>query len=189
MVALLLGPFGTTSWAQAVKTPDAVSLHGAGSTFAAPLYKKWIEEYAVSHPNVSISYDVVGSGEGVKRFLADAVDFAGSDEILSDSETAKAGGAIMIPITAGMIAIAYNIPGVNAEIKLPRETSMSISSPARSGNGTIRASRPPTRHSRFHTATSRLSRARTAAVPPRRSPIIWPRSVLRGSQAEWALES
>ena len=25
------------------RTPDAVSLHGAGSTFAAPLYKKWIE--------------------------------------------------------------------------------------------------------------------------------------------------
>src|SRR5271165_1180802 len=73
VVILLLGPCCTASWAQ------SVSLHGAGSTFAAPLYKKWIEEYAVSHPNVSLAYDVVGSGEGVKRFLADAVDFAGSD--------------------------------------------------------------------------------------------------------------
>jgi phosphate transport system substrate-binding protein len=118
---LLFGAFGATSQAQTLKTPDSVSLRGAGSTFAAPLYKKWIEEYAVSHPNVSISYDVVGSGEGVKRFVADAVDFAGSDEILSDSETAKAGGAIMVPITAGMIAICYNIPGVNNEIKLPRD--------------------------------------------------------------------
>ena len=126
VAVLLLGPFGATSQAQTLKTSDSVSLRGAGSTFAAPLYKKWIEEYAVSHPNVSISYDVVGSGEGVKRFLADAVDFAGSDEILNDSESAKAGGALMIPITAGMIAIAYNIPGVNAEIKLPRDVYVDI---------------------------------------------------------------
>ena len=73
--------------------------------------------YAPSQPLISISYDVVGSGEGVRRFLADAVDFAGSDEILNDSESAKAGGAIMIPITAGMVVIAYNIPGVTGEIK------------------------------------------------------------------------
>ena len=125
-ITILLGPCTTRVWAQAGKTSETVSLHGAGSTFAAPLYKKWIEEYAVSHPNVSISYDVVGSGEGVKRFLANAVDFADSDEILSDSESAKAGGALMIPITAGMIAIAYNIPGVNAEIKLPRDVYVDI---------------------------------------------------------------
>jgi phosphate transport system substrate-binding protein len=112
--------------AQTAKSERALSLHGAGSTFAAPLYKKWIEEYAVSHPNVSISYDAVGSGEGVKRFLAGAVDFAGSDEILNDSESAKAGGAAMIPVTAGMIALAYNVPGVNNEIKLPRDVYVDI---------------------------------------------------------------
>jgi phosphate transport system substrate-binding protein len=123
-VLLFLSSFGATSWAQEVKA--STSLRGAGSTFAAPLYKKWIEEYAFSHPNISISYDAVGSGEGVKRFLADAVDFAGSDEILNDSESAKAGGAVMIPVTAGMIALAYNIPGVNTEIKLPRDVYVDI---------------------------------------------------------------
>ena len=57
--------------------PNAtISLRGAGSTFAAPLYKKWIEEYAVAHRDVSIAYDAVGSGEGVKRFIAKEVDFA-----------------------------------------------------------------------------------------------------------------
>ena len=45
-VAILLGPCTTRVWAQAGKTSETVSLHGAGSTFAAPLYKKWIEEYA-----------------------------------------------------------------------------------------------------------------------------------------------
>jgi phosphate transport system substrate-binding protein len=125
-LALLIGSASNTSYAQDGKTSDSVSLRGAGSTFAAPLYKKCIEEYAVSHPNVSISYDVVGSGEGVTRFLADAVDFAGSDEILTDSESAKAGGAIMIPVTAGMVVIAYNIPGVTSQIKLPRDVYVDI---------------------------------------------------------------
>ena len=108
-------------WAQEPRTGNSVTLHGAGSTFAAPLYKKWIDEYGVAHRNVAISYDSVGSGEGVKRFLAGTVDFAGSDEMLSESEAAKVPGAIMLPVTAGMIALAYNIPGVTSEIKLPRD--------------------------------------------------------------------
>lgn len=130
LLALALTWFGmsnATSWAQSPQTEKPVALHGAGSTFAAPLYKKWIEEYGVAHPNVSISYDVVGSGEGVKRFIADAVDFAGSDEILTESEASKLHeAALMVPITAGMIALAYNIPGVTSEIKLPRDVYVDI---------------------------------------------------------------
>jgi phosphate transport system substrate-binding protein len=113
----------TASWAQ----NGPVSVRGAGSTFAAPLYKKWIDEYAVAHRNVSTSYDVVGSGEGVRRFIADAVDFAGSDEILTQSESSQLReAALMVPITAGMIALSYNIPGVTAEIKLPRDVYVDI---------------------------------------------------------------
>ena len=124
-VLLFLSSFGATSWAQEVKA--STSLRGAGSTFAAPLYKKWIEEYVFAHPNISIAYDAVGSGEGVKRFIADTVDFAGSDEILTTAEASKTReGSIMVPVTAGMIAIAYNVPGVNTEIKLPRDVDVDI---------------------------------------------------------------
>ena len=127
MAALYLSPLGATCWAQDVKAAGSVALHGAGSTFAAPLYKKWIEEYAVAHPGVSIAYDSVGSGEGVKRFIAGTVDFAGSDEILTAAEAAKArDGTLMVPVTAGMIVLAYNIPGVNSEIKLPRDVYVDI---------------------------------------------------------------
>jgi phosphate transport system substrate-binding protein len=114
-------------WAQNPQAGGPVSLHGVGSTFAAPLYSKWIDEYGVAHRNVSISYEAVGSGEGVKRFIADAVDFAGSDEILTDSEASKLRETpLMVPITAGMIALAYNIPGVTSEIKLPRDVYVDI---------------------------------------------------------------
>jgi phosphate transport system substrate-binding protein len=113
-------------WPPGAGAQERISLRGAGSTFAAPLYKKWIDEYGVSHQKVAISYDAVGSGEGVKRFLAGTVDFAGSDEILSDSEIAKVPGATMLPVTAGMIALAYNIQGVNTELKLPRDVYVAI---------------------------------------------------------------
>jgi len=109
-----------------VLAQNAVTLRGAGSTFVAPLWKKWGEEYGIAHRNVAISYEAVGSGEGVKRFLAQTVDFAGSDEILSESEIAKVPGAVMLPVTAGMIALAYNIPGVNSEIKLSRDVYVDI---------------------------------------------------------------
>jgi phosphate transport system substrate-binding protein len=111
---------------QSATAPDSLLLRGAGSTFAAPLYKRWIEEYAVVRPSVAIAYEAVGSGEGVRRFLTDAVDFAGSDETLPDRDSAKAGGAIMVPATAGMIVIVYNVPGVTSEIKLPRDVYVDI---------------------------------------------------------------
>jgi phosphate transport system substrate-binding protein len=104
----------------------SILLRGAGSTFSAPLYKRWIEEYAARMPSVSIVYDAVGSGEGVKRFLTDSVDFAGSDEILDDREAAQAGGAVMVPVTAGMVVIAYNLPEITDEIRLPRDVYIDI---------------------------------------------------------------
>jgi phosphate transport system substrate-binding protein len=125
VIALLIAPAAPTVFAQTASS-DPVSLRGAGSTFAAPLYKQWIMDYALLRPSVSISYDVVGSGEGVRRFLSDAVDFAGSDEILNDAEAAQTGGAVMIPVTAGMIAVAYNLPDVAGEIKLPRDVYLDI---------------------------------------------------------------
>jgi len=125
-VLILFATILFSPWPTSRAQDQVVFLRGAGSTFAAPLYKKWIEEYGVSHRGVMISYDPVGSGEGVKRFLEHSVDFAGSDEVLSSNELAKIPDALMLPITAGMIAIAYNIPGVNSEIKLPRDVYSDI---------------------------------------------------------------
>ncbi len=98
------------------------SLHGAGSTFSAALYKRWIETYHQQHPDVSITYDAVGSGEGVRRFVAGSVDFGASDVALSDREAAEISrGAIMVASTAGMVVLAYNVPGLRGELKLPRD--------------------------------------------------------------------
>lgn len=55
----ILMPFAAvlfSAWPLSHAQDPLVSLRGAGSTFAAPLYKKWIEEYAVSHRGVTITY-------------------------------------------------------------------------------------------------------------------------------------
>jgi phosphate transport system substrate-binding protein len=110
-------------------TPD--TLVGAGSTFSAPLYQQWIKVYQREHPSVSIAYDVVGSGEGVSRYIAGTVDFGASDVVLSDSEVAKVSqGAVMVPATAGMVVLAYNVSGAQGKLRLPRDVYPGIFSGA-----------------------------------------------------------
>jgi len=102
-------------------------IQGAGATFPQPLYAKWIEEYGKSHPDVHFTYKGVGSGEGIKRFIAESVDFGASDAAMRDAEMAQVKrGVKLIPATAGMIVLAYNLPGVTGELRLPREAYLGI---------------------------------------------------------------
>ena len=127
LFALATGLSTEVGWSQSLATTTPVSLRGAGATLPAPLYKKWIAVYRASHPNVAIAYDAVGSGEGIKRFLAEAVDFAGSDEFLSAEDASKVeNGVATVPSTAGMVVLAYNIPGVTGEIRLPHDVYAEI---------------------------------------------------------------
>lgn len=108
-------------------TTGSVSLHGAGATFPAPLYQKWIEIYGKAHPNIRIDYQAVGSGEGVKQFLANAVDFGASDSAMSDEQIQQAkAGASLVPVTAGAIVLAYNLPDVEGSLKLSRDVYVDI---------------------------------------------------------------
>jgi phosphate transport system substrate-binding protein len=108
-------------------TPQTLWIRGAGATFPAPLYAKWIEAYHAEHPSVSLTYDAVGSGEGISRFVAGSVDFGASDAVLTDAQAAKVtSGVITIPATAGMVVLAYNLPGVSGALKLPRDVYTGI---------------------------------------------------------------
>src|SRR5262245_17484958 len=100
-------------------SPGSVQLHGAGATFPAPLYKKWFEEYHKRRPEVVLSYQDVGSGEGVKQFMAEAVDFAASDAAMNDEEMASVKrGVQLVPMTAGAIVLAYNLGSLGGPLKL-----------------------------------------------------------------------
>ncbi|MFO1432848.1 MAG: phosphate ABC transporter substrate-binding protein PstS [Candidatus Competibacteraceae bacterium] len=105
----------------------AVKLQGAGATLPAPLYEKWIAVYRQAHPEVTISYDAVGSGEGIRRFIAGTVDFGASDSAMQDSEIAQVSrGVRLVPATAGMVVLAYNLPGLKGELKLKRDVYLDI---------------------------------------------------------------
>lgn len=96
-------------------------LRGAGSTFAAPLYESWMVAFKKAHPELLTSYEVVGSGEGISKFLAGAVDFAGTDAPLTVEQIQRVDrGVLHIPSTAGMIVLAYNVPDLEGPLRLPR---------------------------------------------------------------------
>lgn len=101
---------------------DAVVIHGAGSTFAAPLYREWSKVYRTVRPKVYVEYDSVGSGEGQSRFVKGSIDFGGTDSVLSSEQLAQVeGGVASIPIASGGIVLAYNPATLPEKVKLPRD--------------------------------------------------------------------
>ncbi len=91
-------------------------LNGAGATFPAPLYQRWFNDYSQSTGN-RVNYQSVGSGAGVRQFVAGTVDFAASDEPISSKDVSKVKrGVIQIPVVGGTIAVAYNKPGCSLKL-------------------------------------------------------------------------
>src|SRR5262249_25643156 len=100
---------------------EPFALRGAGATFPAPLYKVWFKDYAEISKDITFSYDAVGSGEGIKRFMAHTVDFAASDAVLTADQAGKVkNGVVQVPATAGMVVLAYNLRGLAGNLKLSR---------------------------------------------------------------------
>lgn len=123
--SLLLGSAATLLAAGTVFAAGT-QLQGAGATFPAPMYQRWIAEYTKSNPNVQINYQAVGSGAGIKQFTQNLVAFGASDAAMTDNEIAAVKqGAVLIPATAGSVVLAYNLPGVT-DLKLSREAYSGI---------------------------------------------------------------
>ena len=96
------------------------SLAGAGSSAQAAAMEGWIAGFQTANEGVTVNYDPIGSGGGREQFLAGGTAFAGSDAALDDEELALAekrcgdGGLIELPIYISPIAVAYNLPGIEA---------------------------------------------------------------------------
>lgn len=106
---------------------QAANLRGAGATFPAPLYQRWFEEFTKQHPEVKFDYQALGSGAGVRDFIQNKVDFGASDAAMTDEELAQVEkGAVMVPLAAGSIALAYNLPDGPERLQLSREAYAGI---------------------------------------------------------------
>jgi phosphate transport system substrate-binding protein len=101
-------------------------LNGAGSSFDYPAFTKWFEAYGSVNPAVHFNYQSIGSGGGQKQLLNQTVDFGASDAPMKDEAMATAPGKILhLPIVAGGVAIAYNLPG-DPKLKLDSDTIANI---------------------------------------------------------------
>ncbi|MET7466466.1 phosphate ABC transporter substrate-binding protein PstS [Nonomuraea sp. NPDC005501] len=89
----------------------------SGSTAQLTAMNAWRADFQAIHPGTRIGYRANGSGAGVRDFIGGATAFAGSDRAMNPQEQAAAdsrcrGRALHLPMVAGPIAVAYNLPSV-----------------------------------------------------------------------------
>jgi phosphate transport system substrate-binding protein len=105
-IALAFAAFTLAGHARAAETS------GAGSTFVNPVMVKWAAEYQAKTGN-KISYQSVGSGQGLAQIKSGAVDFGASDMPLKPAELDELGLG-QFPLVIGGVVPAINVYGVEA---------------------------------------------------------------------------
>lgn len=109
----------------------AISINGAGSTFAEPLYTKWMTDFGQKEKAANFNYQGVGSGAGMKQLIEGTIDFAGSDDPMKEADALKAkSGVLHIPIAIGAVVVSYNL-------KIDKQLKLSGAALAKIFNGTI----------------------------------------------------
>lgn len=105
----------------------ALTLRGAGSSFAQPLLARWAQDYqqwrnggiAIVGAGSSLDgdigdpkldYEPVGSQAGIERLKTGAVDFAVSELPLSADELKQA-RLLQVPMVTGAVAVTYHLAG------------------------------------------------------------------------------
>lgn len=107
------------------------TLTGAGASAQQAAMTAWQAGFEELNPEAGVQYSPDGSGAGREAFLAQGVQFAGSDAYLDDEEYEASkeicgpDGAIHVPAYVSPIAVAFNVPGVE-EINLDAATIASI---------------------------------------------------------------
>ncbi|MGL5082499.1 MAG: phosphate ABC transporter substrate-binding protein PstS [Microcoleaceae cyanobacterium] len=118
-VAAIALSFGTVGEA------IALNLKGAGASFPAPLYQKYFAEFK-KESGIAVTYDAVGSGKGISSFIANTVDFAGTDAPPVQSQIDQMSkGMVLVPTAGGAVAVVFNLPGIS-ELKLSQSVLANI---------------------------------------------------------------
>lgn len=103
----------------------ATDITGAGATFPYPAYAKWAEAYKAK-TGVSMNYQSIGSGGGIKQITAKTVDFGASDKPLTPEELDK-DGLMQFPTIIGGVVPVVNVSGIeNGQLNLDGETLANI---------------------------------------------------------------
>jgi phosphate transport system substrate-binding protein len=106
------------------------SLTAEGSTFQQTIEQQWSAEFGNKCSGAQVTYTGDGSSTGIASFGQGKVDFAGSDVMMISTEqsaanTACGSTALTVPVTAGGVAIIYNLKNVST-LKLSAATIAGI---------------------------------------------------------------
>ena len=95
----------------------AAEISGAGATFPYPIYAKWAEAYKAKS-GMSMNYQSIGSGGGIKQIEAKTVDFGASDMPLAP-EVLDKDGLQQFPMVMGGVVPVVNLAGIQpGQLKL-----------------------------------------------------------------------
>ncbi len=102
-------------------------LNGAGATFPFPLYSKWFDEYRKVKPEVTVNYNSIGSGGGIKALLEGTVHFGASDAPMNEEEMKKSKSPVVhVPTVLGAVVLSYNLPAITKPLNLSGEVIADI---------------------------------------------------------------
>ena len=100
-------------------------LKASGASFPDAYYQEVISAYKEQAPDVTVTYNSVGSGTGKKEFGQGLTDFAGSDSLVKDDDGVPPGSFLYVPTVAGPITVSYNLSGVD-KLQLSPDTLANI---------------------------------------------------------------
>ena len=88
---------------------QSVNISGAGATFPYPIYAKWADAYK-KEKGVSLNYQSIGSGAGIKQIQAKTVTFGATDAPLKGDQLEK-DGLVQFPMVMGGVVPVINLEG------------------------------------------------------------------------------
>jgi ABC-type phosphate transport system substrate-binding protein len=115
-----VGLFGVALIAGALVLPwcasaaDPLVIKGDGSTFAYPMYGKWIDEYHKEDPGVQFTYTSNGSGAGIHDIMLGTVDFAGTAGPLSKTQMLDFSTHRNCEVLHFPMALGADVPGLQS---------------------------------------------------------------------------
>jgi phosphate transport system substrate-binding protein len=118
-------PAADETTAATTATEEASSLSGtligAGASSQGAAQEAWVAGFQTANPDVTVTYDPIGSGGGRETFQSGASSFAGSDRAFKVDEIAEGNfgscvadaGIWEIPAYISPIAIIFNLEGIS----------------------------------------------------------------------------
>ena len=104
---------------------SAQEITGAGASFPFPVYAKWAEAYKAA-TGVTVNYQSIGSGGGIRQIKARTVDFGATDAPLKGSDLDE-GKLVQFPTVLGGVVPVINIAGIQpGQVKLTGEVLADI---------------------------------------------------------------